>query len=80
MPVATPASPFLQTVRAAVYEELRPQVELAMKVAVCQAGGLRRAEIAERTGADPAELRAATALLKRAATRFRPEEDPRVDA
>jgi hypothetical protein len=69
--VATPASPFLQRVHGALLAELAPTVDLALKVAVCQAAGLRRAEIAAQTGADPNALRTAQGLLKRATTRLK---------
>lgn len=71
MPV--PSSPFLRDLHRAVVAELQPQIRLTLQVGVLTAAGMRRAEILEKTGAAPNDLRAAQILLRRATIHM---EDP----
>jgi len=65
-PAGGPRSLFLWEMRRAILRDLEPEITLALKVGVLMAAGHRRAVIAERTGATPAELRVAVARVKRA--------------
>ena len=67
----TPRSRFLSHIRAAVLEDLEPEIVLAQKVAVLQACGFRRTEIACKLDAEtPAALRLAEQRVKKAAERL----------
>jgi hypothetical protein len=60
-------SPFLRRMRAAIITDLEPTIRLTQQVAVLQAAGHKRTDIANRTGCSPAELRDALARVKRIA-------------
>jgi hypothetical protein len=62
------ASEFLSRLRRALIQDLEPEIKLAQQVAVLQAAGYRRSEIARQlaTASAPA-LRIAEARVKRAA-------------
>jgi hypothetical protein len=66
-----PTSAFLQRLRRALIADLEPELELACKVAVYQAGGYRRSEIARLLPETTAPaLRVAEGRVKRAAGRL----------
>lgn len=69
-----PRSPFLRRLHGAIFAELTPTIELAQQIAVLQAAGHRRGEIARALDADPADMRAAQALLRRATQRLAQED------
>lgn len=69
-----PRAQVLRTLHSAIFAELTPTIDLALRVGVLTAAGCRKAEIVERTGADPAELRAAQALLRKATVRIAAQE------
>ena len=68
--MATPQSGFLRRVRGALVDDFRTELDLALRVAVLEAAGHKRAEIAQRLGVDPLDVRAASARLRRAAHRL----------
>lgn len=64
-------SPFLLRLRRALIADLEPELELACKVAVLQAAGHRRSEIARiLTDASAPALRVAETRVKKAASRL----------
>lgn len=60
-------SVFLASLRRALLDDFEDELVLASKVAVLQASGYRRSEIARMLGASPAALRLAEQRVKRAA-------------
>jgi hypothetical protein len=65
------SSRFLGHVRAAVLQELEPEIQLCEKFAVLQACGYRRSEIARKLPDEtPAALKTAELRLKKAAERL----------
>lgn len=65
------ASEFLSRLRRALIADLEPELTLACKVAVLQAAGHRRSEIARiLTGTSAPALRVAEGRVKRAADRL----------
>lgn len=67
---ATPPSAFLAGLRRALLADFERELVLSLKVAVLQASGYRRSEIARMLGAAPAAMRAAETRVKRAAERL----------
>lgn len=59
--------PFNRTMRRHIIRDLEPTILLTQRVAVLQAAGHRRADIARITGATPTELKDALARVKRIA-------------
>lgn len=67
---ATIQSPFLLRLRKALIQDLEPELLLAQRVAVLQAAGYRRSEIARRLDASAPALRVAETRVKKAAKRL----------
>jgi hypothetical protein len=62
-----PEHPFLRTLHRALVEDVRAEVEVALRVAEFRSRGLTRAEVAERLDVSEDEIRSACGLLHRAA-------------
>jgi hypothetical protein len=65
-----PSSAFLGSLRRALLDGFEAELVLASKVAVYQAAGYRRSEIARLLDATPAALRLAELRVKKAAGRL----------
>lgn len=63
-------SPLNRRLARALQVDAREEIKTAMRVGVCVSAGLKRAEIGERLGLTPAEVRAAIDRLKRASVRL----------
>lgn len=63
-------SPFHAALRRAILDDFEPELMLACRVAVLQAAGFRRSEIARRLEVSPSVLRVAEQRVKRAAERM----------
>jgi transcriptional regulator len=63
-------SPFLAALRRALLDDFEVELELSCKVAVLQAAGYRRSEIARILDATPAALRSAIGRVEKAAARL----------
>lgn len=69
--MSAPSSPFLLRLRRALIADLEPDLRLACQVAVLQAAGYRRSEIARQIeGVSAPALRVAEARVKKAARRL----------
>jgi hypothetical protein len=64
------SSPFLLSLRKGLLEDFESELLLSCRVAVLQAAGYRRSEIARRLTATPAQLRVAYARVDRVAERL----------
>lgn len=61
-----PRSAFLRSLRHAILSDFEPELRLACRVAVLQAAGYRRSDIARMLDVTPAALRIAEQRVKRA--------------
>ncbi len=59
-------SPLNRAVARALALDAREEIQTALRVSVCVAAGMKRAEIAEQLDLPPAEVRAAVDRLRRA--------------
>jgi hypothetical protein len=65
----TPESPFLRALRRALVEDVRAEIEVALRVHLLAARGHTHRQIAERLDVPKDEIRSACGLLHRAAHR-----------
>lgn len=69
------SSPFLLELRKSLLEDFEPELRLSCQIAVLQAAGYRRSEIARRLAVAPATLRVAYGRVDRVAERLDHGED-----
>ena len=69
MTTTTPEHPFLRSLHRALMQDVRAEVETAVRVAEFRSRGLTRDEVADRLDVPEDQLRGAYHLLDRAANR-----------
>jgi orotate phosphoribosyltransferase-like protein len=70
-PPRQPESAFLRHLRRALVEDVRAEIDLALRVAELRSPGLTRAQVAERLDVSEDALRSAYGLLDRTAAHRR---------